>query len=60
MWTQLHVDYLKGGVRAARIGLAKVIFKLARGAVNLSLWAEELSCRVDGTMSKDKVAVLER
>ena len=60
MWTQLQVDYLKGGIRAVRICLARGIFKLASGVVNLGLWAEELSCRVDVTMSKDEVAVLER
>jgi len=60
MWTQFKLDYLKGGVKAARISLARGMFKLANGAVNLGLWAEGESCRVEATMNKDQVAVLER
>ena len=59
-WTQLQLENLKGGARAARIGLASGVFKLASGAVNFGLWAEGKSRRVEIVASKDQVAVLER
>ena len=57
MWTQLRMDYLKGGVMAARIGLVR---GLANGVARFGLWAEEESRRLEITMSKNKVAVLDR
>ena len=58
-WTQPNVDYLKGVVKAARIGLAKGIVKLASGAAKFMLWDGE-SCRVEIAMGKDQVAVIDR
>ena len=56
MWTQLRMDYLKGGVVAAQIGLARGIATLANGVTRFSQWAEEKSRRVEFSMSKDQVA----
>ena len=60
MWTQLRLDYLKGGVIAAQDGLARGIVKLAIGAARFGLWIERKSRRVEIVTSKDQVAVLER
>ena len=55
-WTQLNVDYLKGVVKAARVGLASGIVKLALEVARFSLWAEGGSLRVEYTLSNDEVA----
>ena len=39
MWTQLKVENLKGGVKAARFGLAK-------GILNLVLWDQEVDVAI--------------
>ena len=56
-WTQLKVDYLKGGVMAAQISLARGIAALGNGVTRFGQWAEEKSRRVEFSMSKDQVAV---
>ena len=60
MWTQLNLDYLKGGVIAAQDGFARGMLKLASGAARFSLWAEEKFRRLEVPMEKDQVAVLVR
>ena len=57
MLTQLKVDYLKGGVKGARIGIARGIVKLGSEAAKLGLWIERKSRRVEAAMSQDQVAV---
>ena len=57
MWTQLKLDYLKGGIIAAQDGLARGIVKLAIGAARFGLWIERNSRRVEAAMNKDQVAV---
>ena len=52
MWTQLRMDYLKGGVMAAQISLASGIAALANGVTRFSQWAEEKSRRVEFSMSQ--------
>ena len=59
MWTQLRMDYLKGGVMAAQIGLARRIAALANGVIRFCQWAEEKSRRVESAMGKDQVTVVE-
>ena len=60
MWTQLKVDYLKEGVVAAQVGLARGIVKLPNGAAKFGLWIERKSSRVEAGVSKDEITVLER
>ena len=60
MWTQLNLEYLKGGVVAAQNGYARGMFKLANGVARFGHWAEEKFRRLDVPMEKDQVAVLER
>ena len=60
VWTQLNVDYIKGVVKTGRVGLASGIANLAFEVVRFSLWAGGESRRVEFTMSKDQIAVLER
>ena len=59
-WTQLQLENLKGGARTVRVGLASGIASLAFEVARFSLWAEGESRRVEFTMSKDQIAVLER
>ena len=52
MWIQLKVENLKGGVKAARLGLARGIFNLGSGVARFGLWAEGDSSRVEQGSSR--------
>ena len=52
-WTQLRLENLIGGAKAAQVGLGS-------GFVRFGLWAMGENRRIDDAMSKDQVAVLER
>ena len=61
MWTQLKLDYLKVGVKAAQIGFPSGTIKFACGVVRWSgLSMKKESCRLEGVTSKNEVTVMER
>ena len=46
MWTQLKVENLKGGVKAARFGLARGILNLGSGVARFVLWDQEVDVAI--------------
>ena len=60
MWTQLNLEYLKGGVVAAQNGYAKGMFKLTNRVVRFGQWAEEKFHRLEAPMKEDQFDVLEQ
>ena len=59
-WKEGCFQDLKGGVEAAQVRLAERIVKLGNGVVRFGLWTRGESRRVEISMGKDQVTVVER